>query len=584
MGMYLRTTKRQNADGSIVRYYQLAENVWDKTKGCSVAKVIYNFGRADALDLESLRRLARSIMRVAGDMPDDGSTGIASADAASPASIEHIKMRRVWSYGGLYVLRHLWTQLGIDKVLEKQASIVNTRLPVDVATFVMVANRALAPASKLYCHEQWLQNEAFIPAANTLELHHLYNSMDFLEHHKEEIEKAVYFATADLMNADVDLIFYDTTSLHFEIDEEDEMPRTRWKRKFEPLRKRGHSKNGRQDAPQIVVGLAVTRDGLPVRSWVFPGNTTDVTTVSRVKEDLSGWRLGRCVFVGDAGMNSDDNRRRLALGGGKYILASRMRAGDEVTLDVLRRAGRYHDVADNLRIKQVFVGDGERRRRYVVCHNLYEQERQREHRDRLLTQLSEELSTMQCADGEHSKRVCEIKSSRRFGRYVKEVAGRLAIDWKAVRREEKYDGKWVITSNDDTLTPADLALGYKQLMRVEECWRTLKSGLRMRPVFHSSSWRIQAHVTISVLALLLERIVEIRCGDTWRNVRDELASIKVVEYDHGDYRVQQRTDLTATAIAVLDKVGATHPKEFLGIGPIPSEEKDGSRDNRVVNS
>ena len=140
-------------------------------------------------------------------------------------------------------------------------------------------------------------------------------------------------------NADVDVIFYDTTSLHFEVDEEDELALPHHGSEYEPLRKRGHSKNGRGDAPQIVVGLAVTRDGLPVRSWVFSGETADVTTVANVKEDLRGWRLGRCVFVGDAGMNSENNRQKLALGNGKYILAARMRAGDEVTTEVPAPSG-----------------------------------------------------------------------------------------------------------------------------------------------------------------------------------------------------------------------------------------------------
>ena len=173
-------------------------------------------------------------------------------------------------------------------------------------------------------------------------------------------------------------------------------------------------------------------------------------------------------------MNSDDNRRQLALGGGKYILASRLRAGDEVTTDVLTRAGRFKEVAGNLRVKEVFVGDGERRRRYVVCHNPDEAERQRAHRDKLLTQLEADLATMKPAAGAHTKRVCALVSSARVG-YLRQTAdGGLRIDRAAVKDAERYDGKWVITTNDDTLTPEDLALGYKQLLRVEQCWRQLK--------------------------------------------------------------------------------------------------------------
>jgi len=463
-------------------------------------------------------------------------------DVAQAAAAEagDLRVRDAWPYGGVYVLEQLWRELGIDRVVREHAKSKRTAEAFERALFAMVANRALSPYSKLYCWEQWLREEVFLPSATSLDLHHLYFAMDLLEDHKVDIEKAIYFKMADLMNADVDVIFYDTTSLHFEIDEEDEAALRRRRREYEALRKRGHSKNGRGDAPQIVVGLAVTRDGLPVRSWVFSGETNDMTTVAKVKEDLRGWRPGRCVFIGDAGMNSQDHRRTLALGGGKYILASRMRAGDEVTTQVLSRAGRYQEVRDNLRVKEVVVGDGERRQRYVVCHNPDEQERQRKHRDQLVAALEIELASLEQHEGKgHSKRACELRTSRRYGKYLRETStGKLLLDRGAIADAARYDGKWVITSNDDTLSAEDLALGYKQLLRVEQCWRQLESGLRMRPVFHDRPWRIQAHVTISVLALLLERIVEIRAGDTWRNVCAELERVKVVEYERGGARVQ----------------------------------------------
>jgi transposase len=554
--MYMRTTKRRNADGREVRYYQLAENVWDPARGCAIAKVVYNFGRADEVDEAALRRLAASILRVLGE--DIAQGKLAEADGAE------VRVRDAWPYGGVYVLQQLWTELGIDRVVRKCAKSKRTAEAFERALFAMVANRALSPYSKLYCWEQWLREEVFLPSAQTLGLHHLYFAMDFLEDHKSEIEEAIYFQMADLMNADVDLIFYDTTSLHFEVDQEDEAELQRKGQRYQALRKRGHSKNGRGDAPQIVVGLAVTRDGLPVRSWVFSGETNDVTTVAKVKQDLHGWRLGRCVFVGDAGMNSEDNRQKLALGNGKYILASRMRAGDEVTTDVLSRAGRYQEVRDNLRVKEVLVGDGERRQRYVVCHNPTEQERQRKHREKLVAELEVELSSLEQKKGKgHSKRACELRVSARFGKYLRETAtGKLLIDRGAIADAERYDGKWVITSNDDTLTAEDLALGYKQLLRVEQCWRQLKSGLRMRPVFHYRPWRIQAHVTLSVIALLLERIAEIRAADTWRNVCAELERVKVIDYERQGVRVQQTTELRDQTQALLRALRVQPPPKL----------------------
>lgn len=567
--MYLRVTKRRNANGTEVRYYQLAENHRDPERGCAVAKVLYNFGRADELDADQLRRLAASILRV---VPDETVPSAATLAAGGG----EIRIRDSWPYGGIYVLEQLWKELDIAAVLKSCAKDAGTKQPFERALFAMVANRALAPYSKLYCWEQWLREEVYLPSGRELELQHLYRAMDFLEAHKPEVEKAVYFKAADLMNADVDLIFYDTTSLHFEIDDEDEVPQTKDDRTYVALRKRGYSKNGRDDVPQIVIGLAVTRDGLPVRSWVFPGNTGDVTTIEQVKQDLRGWRLGRCVFVGDAGMTSEDNRRKLALGNGKYILGAKMRAGDEVTKEVLARQGRYHAVRDNLRVKEVIVGDGERRRRYVVCHNPEEAARQQAHRSKLVAQLEAEIATMETdSDRGHTKRMCALLTSSRYGHYLRETSsGKLRIDRAAVAEAARYDGKWVITSNDDTLTVEDLALGYKQLLRVEQCWRQLKSGLRMRPVYHWRPWRIQAHVTLSVLALLLERIAEIRGGDTWRNLVAQLDTIKVVEYDHGETRVQQTSELRNHIEALFVKLGVSLPPRLHAIGPIPDDPAD----------
>lgn len=164
-----------------------------------------------------------------------------------------------------------------------------------------------------------------------------------------------------------------------------------------------------------MVGLAVTREGFPVRHWVFPGNTVDVTTVEQVKADLRGWQLTRCLFVGDAGMVSASNLKVLSRAGGKYLLCMPMRRGDEITQEVLSWPGRYQTLAENLQVKEVIVGEGERRRRYVLCYNPQEAERQRSHRAELIKELEAELASLrEAADGQHSKRECELRSSARL--------------------------------------------------------------------------------------------------------------------------------------------------------------------------
>jgi transposase len=243
-------------------------------------------------------------------------------------------------------------------------------------------------------------------------------------------------------------------------------------------------------------------------------------------------------------MVSEANLKKLRLGGGEYIVCMPMRRGDEVTRYVLTQPGRYRHVAENLRVKQVVVGDGARRRRYVVCHNPEEERRQRAHRAKVLEELDAELKSLrELSGGKHSKRVCQLRASGRYGRYVMlDEKGKAKIDRKKVSAEERFDGKFVVHSNDDTLTAEDMALGYKQLLRVEQAWRTLKSGLKLRPVFHWAPHRIHAHVALTVLSLLLERVIERECEDTWRNIRDDLRQVKLAQLSSPDGEVWQVTE------------------------------------------
>jgi transposase len=316
------------------------------------------------------------------------------------------------------------------------------------------------------------------------------------------------------------------------------------------------------------VGLAVTRDGFPVRHWVFPGNTVDVTTVKQVREDLRGWKLSRCVFVGDAGMVSEENLKHLARSGGKYIVCMPLGREKEVNRQVLSRGGRYKKVAENLHVKQVEVGEGERRRRYAVCFNPQEEERQRSHRAKLIRELEAELALLDPKDQEgHTKRVCQLRASRRYGRYLELGSdNRLRIDPAKVHQVSRLDGKFVVHSNDDTLTAEDMALGYKQLMRVEQAWRDLKSLLRLRPVYHFAPHRIHAHVALTVLALLLERVTEQTCRDTWRNIRADLRQIKLAQLLTPEGEVWQVTEPGPDAHKRLKSLGLEAPPPIHRVG------------------
>ncbi|MBF0566825.1 MAG: IS1634 family transposase, partial [Nitrospirae bacterium] len=287
--MYLRTTTRQNKDGSKITYYQLAHNVRNPESKVVEANIIYNFGRADKVKRDDLVRLCNSIARICGlTVHDNLGCEQSEPSKEEPGLPEDVKFIRSLELGVIFVIEALWERLGIGSLLRSVSKESGNKIPYDKALLAMTANRLCEPESKLGVWDRWLA-KVYMPSCRELKLAHMYEALDLLYKHSEDVEKAVFFQAAKLLNLDVDIIFYDTTTASFSIDYEDE---------DSGLRKRGKSKDGTW-SPQVVVALAVTRDGLPVRSWVFPGNTADVKTVEQVKSDLKGWKLGRALFVGD---------------------------------------------------------------------------------------------------------------------------------------------------------------------------------------------------------------------------------------------------------------------------------------------
>ena len=554
--MYLRSTKRKNKDGSTVEYYQLAHNERHPQTRKPVARIIHNFGRADQLDRQELVRLCHSIARVCGLIVTD------PVDPATP-SIDFgdgLKIKQTLALGCPMVIEALWERLGLRKTFQDIEKAASVQAPYERALLAMVANRLCEPESKLGVWDRWL-SKVYLPSCQGLKLRHMYEAMDLLHAHAEQVEKTVFFQVADLFNLEVDLIFYDTTTASFHVDQEDD--------EGAGLRKFGHSKEGFW-APQVVVALAVTREGIPVRSWVLPGNTADVSTVEMIRADLRGWNLGRAMFVADSGMNSADNRSELAKACGKYLLACRMAGVADIKREVLTKRGRYTVFKDNLHAKEVIVGDGERRKRYILCFNPKEAKRQRSHRQMTVELLEDELqrhkdksSTAQWA--------IELLASRRFKRYLRILkSGQVRIDRAAIREVEKYDGKWVIETNDDTISLEDAACGYKGLMVIERCFRSLKrTQIRMTPMYHWASRRIEAHVKICVLSLLIERIVELQCGQSWHRIRRALERLQVTEFFDLNHRVLMRNELASDTRKALNLLNIKPPPQVIQLDKQP---------------
>jgi len=551
--MYLRTTKRRRVDGSEVRYLQLAHNEWDSVSGQSRAKVIYNFGREDRLDRDAIARLVKSLSR----MLPPGEALEATADTG----LEFVESKPM---GGAYVLDQLWHRLGIDKTLNDLADRRRFGTDMERVLFALVANRALTPSSKLAA-TSWMNDRVVIDNLDAVDPDMCYRAMDWLIEIEAELAEAVYWSTADLLNLEVDLLFFDTTSTYFESlgDDGDALDK---------YRVRGRSKDHRPDLPQVVIGMAVTRTGIPIRVWSWPGNTADTTVIAQVKDDLAAWKLARVVWVTDTGFNSASNRRYLQRAGGHYIMGERLRSGSLEATEAINRQGRYTTIADNLHVREVVFDNGTMRDRFVVCHNPEEAIRDAAVRDSIIAELADRIKGSDDLDPDTRTvlvgKIIATKGLKRFLRVTK--TGLLRIDKTAVKAEAKLDGKYLLRTSDPSLSTEDIALGYKQLLQVERGWRDMKQILDLRPVHHRLADRIHAHIVLCWLALLLIRITETATKDTWTNLRHELDRMHLGTFTTPAGTIKRRTATTPHQNAILSNLDIKQPPQFTNIQPNPS--------------
>jgi transposase len=550
--MYLRTTTRRAADGSTVRYLQLAHNVWDPVTKRSVVRVLHHLGREDQVDPDAIRRLIRSLSRV-----------LEPGEALASPELRLVESR---PYGGAWLLDRQWERLGLPAILAKALRGRRRDPAVERVLFALVANRALEPMSKLSC-AAWVRELAAIPGLAELDEDRAYRAMDWLLEVETEVAEQVYWSVATLLDLEVDLLFFDTTSTYFETDEAD--PPSEGADKG--FRTYGHSKDHRPDLPQVVIGLAVTRTGIPIRVWTWPGNANDQALIRQVKDDLRAWKLGRVVWVADRGFESAQNRRYLQRAGDHYILGEKLRGESAEAKAALARQGRYHRVAGNLEVKEVVVDEGTMRDRFVICRNPDEAERDAVVRGQLLEQLEALITASDDrTPAERDAIACKVRGKPGLARFLRVTTkGLLRIDRTAVDAEAHLDGKFLLRTSDPTLSAEDVALGYKQLLEVERAWRDMKTTLDLRPVHHRKEERIRAHVLLCWLSLLLIRLAETGTDETWRTVRREMERMHLVRFDGPAGEVLQRTETTPRQAAILKALSIAEPPRIVGITPVP---------------
>ena len=498
--MYFRV-KRTGAYG----YLQIVESF--REKGHVRQRVLSTVGRLDVLQASGqFDALMRSGLRFCEKL--------AVIDAHAAGQTEPVQVQRV---GPDLVFGRLWETLQLGKIIRRALQGRRYEFDVERAIYLTVIHRLFASGSDRAA-ERWRQAYR-LPGTETLDLHHLYRAMAFLgEALKEQlatailktprctkdcIEEELFEQRRDLFSA-IDLVFFDTTSIYFEGQGGEE------------LGQYGKSKDHRPDLKQMVVGLALDLHGWPLCCELWPGNTADVTTllpgVNRLRQRF---RVRRVSIVADRGMISASTIATLESKelDCDYILGARMRSVKEVSERVLADRGRYQEITPErktskdpspLKVKEVTI-EG---RRYVVCLN--EEQRRKDAADRqaIVEHLREQLKR-----GDK-----DLIGNKGYRKFLRVTSGEhFALDEEKIQAEARYEGKWVLQTNlaDE---PKLIALAYKELWMVEDMFRTMKSILETRPIYHKRDETIRGHVFCSFLALLLRRALEQRLeqkGESW---------------------------------------------------------------------
>lgn len=513
------------------RYLQIVENHREGRR--TVQRVLCTLGRLDRLVergatdtlLRSLARFGQHVRVIEGHR--DG-------------YLEAGKFRQI---GPDLVFGRLWHEVGIGSVLADLLRWRRFEFPVERAIYLSVLHRVFESgsdrAAKGWCRE------VRIPGAEGLQLHHLYRAMRLLGEVKDEVEERLFARRRDLFT-ETSLAFFDTTSVYFE------------GQGGQSLGQYGHSKDHRPDLRQMVVGAVLTDQGRPISCELWPGNHADAHALIPVVDRLHHrFGLKRVCWVADRGMVSAATIEALEERKLEYILGARMRRQREVRERVLSDDGLYQEVAENLQVKDVLV-DG---RRYVVCHNREEAAKDAADRQAIIQALSDRLR-----EGARG-----LVGNRGFRRFLRLEKGSITIDQRRVEAEARYDGIFVLRTNT-SFPAAEVALQYKRLLRVEQFFRSTKSLLETRPIFHHWDATIRGHVFCSFLALVLMDELQRRLADQgskeqWAVIRRDLEALGEVEVRDGDQYYLLRTALQGVAGKVLQAAGVATPPP---VRPVPA--------------
>ena len=543
-------------------YLQLVDNRWEG--GRSKQRVIATIGRMDRLEESgAIESLLRSGARFSQKM-----ILISAHEKGDATTVSTLLI------GPALVFERLWEQTGCSAEIKALLADRKFRFDVERAVFLTVMHRLLKPGSDRKC-DAWHEDYR-LEGVGDIHLHHLYRAMAWLGEElpmcdqcdathfsprctKDLIEEGLFARRRDLFTS-LELVFFDTTSIYFEGEGGD------------AIGEYGNSKDHRSDRKQMVVGAVLDNEGRPLCCELWPGNTTDVKTLIPIVDRLRRcFGIDRVCIVADRGMISAETIRELESDERKwdYILGARLRKVKEIRDKVLSRAGRYRVVRpprqkkkdpSPLKVKDVWVDD----RQYVICHNEEQAKKDAADRDAIVAALKDKLK-------QGDKSLVGNKGYRKFLK-ARGRGERFEIDAEKVKRDSRFDGKWVLRTSMAKLSAEQVALKYKQLWLVEDLFRSVKSLLETRPVFHKRDETIRGHVFCSFLSLVLLKELQDRLESKghhleWTEVIRDLDRLEEVEIEQDGKRFLLRTETRGACGKVFQAAGVALPPTVRQVEP-----------------